>query len=64
MLRICVWGSGLPHNKKLGTPAFFVHKIHVNRKTHKKIHITSIVGVSSIKTYNKTTVQFSVFTVL
>ena len=25
---------------------------------HKKIHITSIVGESSIKTHNKTTAQF------
>ena len=52
-------GSGLPHNKYLHT-CIFVHK---NTQKHKKIHVTSIVGVSSIKTYNKTTAQFSCFTV-
>ena len=51
-------GSGLSAIKvyrtiKISHTCIFVHKNpHKQKKRFKKIHITSIVGVSSIKTYN------------
>ena len=60
-------GSGLPQNKNLTHLHLFVHKnthkILLKNRT-KKIHLISIEGASSIKTYNKTTAQFFSFTKL
>ena len=65
----CVWILFVlcvraPHTKKLAQLHFLYTKIHIKRKNAaQKIHITPIVSVSSIKMHNKTTAQFSVFTV-